>query len=145
MVLIKIILLGGAWGVATLNFYAARDHHACVSTGRLFQRVPSYVEVETLLLTAILVPAVSLATQPPAIDVSDQHATWAEVYEVFQPKVPRLTSPSYAEAIAAFSTRASTDEGVTAGVGTYWSDYNHNVSGLFVVIMAFLGLASQTR
>ena len=93
MVLIKIILLGGALGVATLNFYAARDHHACVSTGRLFQRVPSYVEVETLLLTAILVAAVSLATQPPAIDVSDQHATWTEVYQAFQPKVPRLTSP----------------------------------------------------
>jgi hypothetical protein len=39
--------------------------------------------------------AVSLSTQPPAIDVSDQHAAWAEVYEAFRPKVPRLTSPSY--------------------------------------------------
>src|SRR5262245_47120706 len=145
MVLIKIILLGGALGFATLNFSAARDCQAGASTGRILQRVPHYVEVETLLLIAILVAAVSLSLQPPAIDVSDQHATWMDVYEAFQPKVPRLTSPTYAEAVAAFSSRVSTGEGVTAGVGTYWSDYNHNVSGLFVVIMAMLGLASQTR
>jgi copper resistance protein D len=145
MVLIKITLLGGALGFASLNFYAARTRHAGASTRRLFQRVPYYVEVETLLLIATLAAAVSLATQPPAIDVSDQYATWAELSEVFQPKVPRLTSPSYAEAVAAFSTRVSTGEGVTAGVGTYWSDYNHNVSGLFIVTMALLGLASQAR
>jgi putative copper resistance protein D len=145
MILTKIILLGGALGFATHNFYATRVHHAGASHGRLFQRIPSYVEVETLLLTAILVAAVSLSTQPPAIDVSDQHATWAEVYEAFRPKIPRLTSPSYAEAVAEFSSRASTGTDVTAGVGTHWSDYNHNVSGLFVVSMALLGLMSQTR
>jgi putative copper resistance protein D len=97
------------------------------------------------LLTAILVAAVSLSTRPPVIDVVDQHATWAEVYKAFRPKVPRLTSPSYAEAVAACSSRASIGDGVTAGMGTYWSDYNHNILGLFVVIMAMLGLASQTR
>ena len=145
MVLIKVVLLAAVLCFAGLNFCAARTHRASAGAGGVFQRVPYYVEVETLLLTAILVAAVSLSTQPPAIDVSDQYATWAEVSEVFQPKVPRLTSPSYAEAIAAFSSRVSTSEGVTAGVGTYWSDYNHNVSGLFVVIMAILGLASQTR
>jgi hypothetical protein len=46
------------------------------------------------LLTAILVAAVSLSIQPPAIDMGDQHATWTEVYEAFQSKVPRLTPPT---------------------------------------------------
>jgi putative copper resistance protein D len=144
MVLIKVVLLAGALGLAALNFVGARDSVAHERTGHVFQRIPYYVEAETLLLIAILVAAVSLAMQPPAIDVFDQQATGAEVYEAFRPKVPRLTSPSYAEAVAAFSSRASTDEGVTAGVGTYWSDYNHNISGLFVVIMAMLALASRT-
>jgi copper resistance protein D len=143
MVLIKVVLLIGTLGLAALNFLGAHDSYAVERTGNVFQRIPCYMEAETLLLTAILVAAVSLSTQPPAIDVADQQATWAEVYEAFRPKVPRLTSPSYAEAVAAFSRRTSIGEGITAGVGTYWSDYNHNVSGLFLVIMAMLALASQ--
>lgn len=66
------------------------------------------------------------------------------VYEAFRPKVPRLMSPSNAEPVTAFSNRASTGEGITAGVGTQWSDDNHKISGLFVVIMAMLALASRT-
>jgi copper resistance protein D len=144
MVLIKIVLLIGTLGLATLNFLGARERHTVERTAKVFQRLPYYIEAETLLLVAILVAALSLSMQPPAIDVTDQQATGAEVYEVFRPKVPRLTSPSYAEAVAAFSSRASTGAGITAGVGTHWSDYNHNVSGLFVVIMATLALAAQT-
>jgi putative copper resistance protein D len=145
MVLIKVVLLLGTLGFATLNFLAARDRQVDASTEGMFQRVPSYVEAETLLLLAILVAAVSLSTQPPAIDMGDQHATWAELYEVFRPKVPRLSSPSYAEAVAAFSSGASMGRNTMAGVGTYWSDYNHNVSGLFLVTMALIGLISQGR
>jgi putative copper resistance protein D len=143
MVLVKVVLLGGTLGFATLNFLAARDNYASASAGCVFQRVPYYVEAETLLLLAILVAAVSLSTQPPAIDMGDHHATWAELYEVFRPKVPRLSSPSYVEAVAAFSRGASMGWNTTAGVGTYWSDYNHNVSGLFLVAIALMGLVSQ--
>jgi copper resistance protein D len=144
MLLIKVVLLAGTLGLAALNFLGARDRGADERTQYVFQRIPYYVEAETLLLVAILVAAVSLSMQPPAIDLVDQQATGAEVYEAFRPKVPRLTSPSYAEAVTAFSSRASTGKGVAAGVGTYWSDYNHNISGLFVVIMAILALASRT-
>jgi putative copper resistance protein D len=144
MVFIKVVLLVGTLGLAALNFLGARDSSADERTGYVFQRIPYYVEAETLLVIAILVAAVSLSMQPPAIDIVDQQVTGAEVYEAFRLKMPRLTSPSYAEAVTAFSSRASTGEGVTAGVGTYWSDHNHNISGLFVVIMATLALASQT-
>jgi copper resistance protein D len=145
MVLIKLVLLLGTLGFATRNFRAAREPHAGPSTTPIFQRVPYYVEAETLLLLALLVTAVSLSTQPPAIDMGDQHATWADLYEVFRPKVPRLLSPSYVEAVTAFSGSASRGWNTMAGVGTYRSDHNHNVSGLFLVVMALLGLISQGR
>jgi putative copper resistance protein D len=145
MVLIKVALLVATLSFAALNFRAARTRPAQASNGASFQRSPSYVEAETLLLLAILFAAVSLSSQPPAIDLNDQHATWAELYEVFRPKMPQLTSPSYAEAVAAFTGRASGAEGIRVGVGTRWSDYNHNVSGLFLAITALLALASQAR
>jgi copper resistance protein D len=145
MVLIKVVLLLGTLGFATRNFRTARESHAGASTAPIFQRVPYYVEAETLLLLALLVTAVGLSTQPPAIDMGDQHATWADLYEVFSPKVPRLSSPSYAEAVTAFSGSASMGWNRVAGVGTYRSDHNHNVSGLFLVLMALLGLISQGK
>jgi copper resistance protein D len=143
MVLVKVVLLVAALCFAALNFCAARHRLPRDGAGGVFQRVPYYVEVETLLLIATLAAAVSLASQPPAIDMGDQQATWAELSEVFRPKVPRLSAPSSAEAVAAPSSGASTSRGITAAVGTHWSDYNHNVSGLFLVIMALTALVSQ--
>jgi copper resistance protein D len=143
MVLIKVALWLATLGFAALNSLAVRGRHAQARPGGSFQPVAAYMEAEILLLVAILFAAVSLATQPPAIDLTDQQATWAELYEMFRPKAPRLSSPSYAEAVAAFSHKAAVHSRMTAAVGTHWSDYNHNVSGLFVVIMALLALASQ--
>jgi putative copper resistance protein D len=75
--------------------------------------------------------------------MDDQQATWAELFEVFRPKVPRLLSPSYTEAVTVDSSGASMGWNTTAGVGTYGSDYNHNISGLFLVAMALMALGSQ--
>lgn len=143
MVLIKVILLVAALCFAALNFCAARDRLPSDGAGGVFQRVPYDVEAETLLLIATLAAAVSLATQPPAIDMGDQHATWAELSEVLRPKAPRLSAPSYVEAVAAPSSVASTSWGISTVVKTRWSDYNHNVSGLFLVVMALTALVSQ--
>jgi copper resistance protein D len=145
MVLSKVVLLVGTLALAALSFLGVRDRRVVERTDHVLQRIPRYVEAETLLLIAIVLVAVSLSAQPPAIDVADWQATWPEVYEAFRPKMPRLTSPSYAEAVAAFVSKASLAEGIKPGVKTYWSDYNHNVSGLFVVIMAMLALVSQMR
>jgi putative copper resistance protein D len=108
----------------------------------VFQRVPYYVEAETLLLIATVAAAVSLATQPPAIDMGDQQATWAELSEVFRPKVPRLLAPAHGEAVATPSSGPTSAE-IGAAAGTPWSDYNHNVSGLFLVLMALAAMVSQ--
>jgi copper resistance protein D len=143
MVLIKVVLLVATLGLAGLNFWAARNRRAASSTTAVFQRLPFYIEAETLLLIAILFAAVSLSTQPPAVDMGDQQATWAELFEVFRPKVPRLWSPAYTEAGAADSHGAAMGWNTTVGVGTSWSDYNHNVSGLFLIAMALMALVSQ--
>jgi putative copper resistance protein D len=105
--------------------------------------VPYYVEAETLLLIATLTAAVCLATQPPAIDMEDQKATWAELSEVFRPKLPRLLAPAYVEAVAASSERSSTSLEISAGAKTRWSDYNRNILSLFLVLIALAALVSQ--
>jgi putative copper resistance protein D len=87
---------------------------------------------------------VSLATQPPAIDMEDQQDTWAELSEVFRPKVPRLLAPASVEAVAIPSGWGFTSLDISAGAKKRWSDYNHNVSGLFLVVMALTALVSQT-
>ena len=143
MVLIKVVLLAAVLCFAALNFCAARTRHASTGAGAVFQRVPHYAEVETLLLIATLAATVSLATQPPAIDMGDQQATWAELSEVFRPKVPRLLAPSYVEAVAAPFSGAPLSAGISTGAKTHWSNYNHNVSGLFLVVMALTALVSQ--
>jgi putative copper resistance protein D len=143
MVLIKIALLVAAGCFAALNFSAARNRLPSAASGGVFQRVPYYVEVETLILIATLAAAVSLATQPPAIDMEDQQATWAEIIEVFRPKLPRLSASADAAMVATPSVGGSPDLNMDAGAETYWSDYNHNVSGLFVVVMALAAMVPQ--
>ena len=145
MVLIKVALLVAALSFAGLNFWAARNRRSALSTMAVFQRLPSYLEAEILLLIAIMFAAVSLSTQPPAVDMDDQQATSAELFEVFRPKLPRLVSPAYTEAGTADSHGAAMGWQTTAGVGTSWSDYNHNVSGLFLITMALAALMSQAR
>jgi copper resistance protein D len=143
MVLIKVVLLVATLSFAGLNCWVARNRHTASSLTTVFQRLPSYLEAETLLLIAILFAAVSLSTQPPAVDMRGEQATWTELYEVFRPKVPRLLSPASTEAGTADSDGAAIDGNTSTGVGTSRSDYNHNVSGLFLIAMALAALASR--
>jgi copper resistance protein D len=75
MLVIKVVLLMGALGLAALNFLGARDRGANEHTGHMFRRSPCYLEAEILPLVAILVAAVSLSMQRAAFDAVDQQAT----------------------------------------------------------------------
>lgn len=141
---IKMVLLVTALPFAALNGFLARKKCPGISSAGLDQRVPYLIEVELLLLLAILSTAASLTSQPPAIDLLDQQATWAEVVQVFRPKIPRLTSPSIPEALGALSEASPFAVDPNASVSTAWSDYNHNISSLFLVIMAVLALMTYT-
>jgi putative copper resistance protein D len=91
----KLVLIGAALFLATANRRALR-HARAGADGELRATVPFLVEGETLLAVLILFTAATLASQPPAVDVVEERATWAEVVRVFAPKRPSLRTPSIA-------------------------------------------------
>lgn len=150
LVLAKCTLLGGALGFAALNHRAVRRWKAgngFVQTGSCAPNL----EAETWLLLIILFTAAALASQPPAIDIPNKQATWAEMVETFSPKWPRLSSPAHDQVTRRESGppgHVSADHTLTENS---WSEFNHNVSGIVLVLVGCLALldwsmrASWTR
>jgi putative copper resistance protein D len=132
MVLSKAILLAVILALAALNFVAVRG---AAATGGA--RLLRFVEVELGLGITVLFAAASLTSLPPAVDVTTDRATVAEVAGRFRPAPPRLTSPSVDELIAkaeplmAPVTRREPIERA-------WSEYNHHWAGFFVLTMGLL-------
>lgn len=142
MVIAKVLLLGSGLAFAALNFRAGKRWGRTGDGTELMRRVPYYIEAETFVLVTLLLAAASLAHQPPAIDITSEQASLAEVIQVFTPKVPRVTSPAHAELPA--------DPGDPLGLSTQddrleseWSEYNHNVSGLVLIALAVLAALSR--
>jgi copper resistance protein D len=95
------------------------------------------LEVEAGLAVVTILLAASIGSAPPAADVGNQRATWSEIRAVlFAPKWPRLSSPTLAE-LAAASDLGDPNAPRTAEI-TAWSEFGHNVAGLFVVAMGIL-------
>ena len=145
LVVAKVLLLGVALGFAFLNFRAERrwllDHRArAVGT-----RVPYYIEAETFLLISLLFLAASVSSQPPAVDIPELTASAREVAEMFEPKLPRLTSPTHQAMLAAQPERFAVVDRVPSVAGTGWSNYNHNISGLFLLAMSGAALLAYAR
>ena len=132
MVLSKVVLLATVLVLAAMNLRAVRGASAA---GR--PRLLRFVEVELGLGVTVLFAAASLTSLPPAIDVTTDRATVAEVADRFRPTPPRLTSPPVAELIAraeplmAPVTRREPIERA-------WSEYNHHWAGFFVLTMGLL-------
>ena len=132
MVLSKVIVLLAILALAALNFRAVRGASAGTDV-----RLRRFVEVELGLGITVLFAAASLTSLPPAVDVTTDRATVAEVAGRFVPAPPRLTSPPVAELIAraeplmALVTRREPIERA-------WSEYNHHWAGFFVLTMGLL-------
>jgi len=132
MVLSKVIVLLAILALAALNFRAVRGASAGADV-----RLRRFVEVELGLGVTVLFAAASLTSLPPAVDVTTDRATVAEVAGRFVPAPPRLTSPPVAELIAraeplmAPVTRREPIERA-------WSEYNHHWAGFFVLTMGLL-------
>ncbi len=130
MVLSKVILLVIMLALAALNFRAVRQARAGARLLRL-------VEVELGLGVTVLFAAASLTSLPPAVDVTTDRATVAEVAERFRPSSPRLTSPPVAELIE----KAEPLMGPVTrreAIERAWSEYNHHWAGFFVLTMGLL-------
>lgn len=137
MVATKGALLAAALVVAATNFRAVR--HAAGQPGvRLFR----LVEVELGLAVTVMLTAASLTSLPPAVDVTDDRATVAEVLQRFTPTAPRLTSPAIG-ALLADAEPLLAEQTERAEVERQWSEYNHHWAGLFVVLMGVLAVAER--
>jgi putative copper export protein len=88
MVLSKVALLLPALALAYVNMRVAGRASAAPGA-----RLWSFVEVELGLGITILFAAASLTSLPPAVDVTSDRASVAEVAARFTPTAPRLTSP----------------------------------------------------
>ena len=134
MVLSKVALLVPALALAGLNMRAVRRAAQAPGT-RLF----SFVEIELGLGITILFAAASLTSLPPAVDVTTDRATVAEVAVRFAPAAPRLTSPPIDELLRAADPLMGRQV-ERKPVERAWSEYNHHWAGLFVVTMGALAI-----
>jgi putative copper resistance protein D len=136
----KIVLLAGALVLAVANRNAVRRWLRAGVDTPAFETAPSYVGGEVVLAVSLVFVAATLASQPPAADVTAEQATWREVVRVFTPKWPRLATPS----VAAMQTDTSDPLAAVGGertVAAYsWSNYSHNVAGLLLLGMSLLAL-----
>jgi putative copper export protein len=134
MVLSKVALLVPALALAYVNMRAVRRASAAPGA-RLF----SFVEVELGLGITILFAAASLTSLPPAVDVTIDRATVAELAVRFAPAAPRLTSPPI-DALLRAADPLMGRQLERKPVERAWSEYNHHWAGLFVVTMGALAI-----
>src|SRR5262245_35162179 len=142
MVLTKIVLFVALLAMGALNHRALHGRLTLAPwrTSRAaddLALVRRRLEVEAGLAVVTILLAASIGSAPPAADVGNQRATWSEIRAVvFTPKWPRLSSPTLAE-LAAASDLGDPNAPRTAEI-TAWSEFGHNVAGLFVVAMGIL-------
>lgn len=154
MVLTKIALFSALLAMGALNYRALRGR-AGAAPAALSPGAPARdltpastlllrrrVEVEAGLAVVILLLAASIASAPPAADLGGEQASLAEVVHVFTPRWPRLQSPSLAD-LQATSGLGDPDVPRTAEE-TAWSEFGHNVAGLFILAMGLLAMLERT-
>ncbi len=157
LVAAKVVLLAVTLAFAALNFSAGRawrrnrdnsgnsgtrQQPGSLTPPAVLARVPFYIEAETFLLVAVLFVAASLSSLPPAIDIPQASAQLHEVLAMFSPKLPSLVTPSHANLLAGEAERLAIVGRVASEAATDWSDYNHNIAGLFLVGMGAFALLS---
>jgi putative copper resistance protein D len=144
LVVTKTALLGVALYFAYRNHKAGREWKQTGAAPELVSKVPYFIEAETFILVGVLFVAATLSSQPPSVDIKDTTATVAEVAEMFMPRLPKLSSPSHEELLAGEPGRVAVVGKVPSPAATEWSDYNHNVSGVFLTAMCLVAMLSYT-
>lgn len=141
LLMVKVALMSMALGFAWLNRSAVLKNDVLA----LITRVPYYIEAETFVLITLLFTAASLASQPPAIDIPDLTASWQEVLNTFAPHVPRTASPTHGALIAGEAGRVAIIDTIPSVAAQEWSEYNHNIAGIFLTVMSFFAMLSYLK
>jgi copper resistance protein D len=149
----KIILLAALLLLGGLNFLTVRRWRAEPGTPILSMR--RFAEVEIGIGLTVVFCAASLASLPPARDLSSYWASGAEVMERLAPRwPPRLESPDLSNLSITMAQQATASAPMTYAIGEppprnaadiAWSEYNHHWAGLFVLAMGALALAERRR
>jgi putative copper resistance protein D len=143
LVVTKVGLLAAALLLAAGNLVAVRAWRRRREDQALLRsRVPYLVEAESVLAVVLLFTAAGLSSQPPARDTIEERASVAEVIEVFRPKVPALRTPSVDTMIRNTSDPYAAVGGGRTVAAYSWSNFSHNVAGLFLLAMSLLALAA---
>ncbi len=145
LLMVKIIMLLIAVGFAYMNRKSTHDYFLNNDRRILEHRTPYFVEAELLVLITILFTAASLASQPPAVDIPHLTASWQEVLHTFSPRIPRTQSPSHEALLAGEAGRVAIIGQTPSEAATAWSDYNHNISGIFLTVMSLFAMLSYSK
>ncbi len=142
MLVVKMLLLAFVLVLAALNFFAARAWRRTGVQVTLTQRAPGYIEVEVALASALLFAAAALTGFPPAIDTLKETASSAEIWKMFEPKMPRLIGPEVVLIEAPEHTDLKTGE-VGWKKDVRWDRFNHNISGVILMAIALVALLER--
>jgi copper resistance protein D len=160
MVTTKVLLLGGLLLLGGMNYLLIERLRRVPGTPIL--RLRRFAEVEIGLGLTVLFAAASLTSQPPAVDLTADRASWHEIVERLTPRWPRFESPDHASLAlselqaqidAAAAANTPRPEAYVPGEGIVpprnaediaWSEYNHHLAGIFVLAIGLLALLERT-
>ena len=139
MVLTKVALFGALLVMGGLNHRAARGASPLPAGALLLRR---RLEVEAGLALVTILLAASLGSAPPAADAGARQVPAEQIRTMLVPRWPRLHSPTLGELAAGaalndpLSPRAEED--------IAWSEFGHNVAGLFIIVIGTLVILDQS-
>jgi putative copper resistance protein D len=160
MVSAKVAMFLMLLGLGGMNFLMVERQRANPDASA--ERLRRFAEVEFGIGIAIFFAAASLTSVPPAVDLTRDRVSWAEIIERNTPEWPRLSSPDH-DALALPALQARLDEqaaklkgapqvAFTPGAGELpprnaadiaWSEYNHHWAGVVVCVVGLLALLNR--
>lgn len=159
MVSAKAVLLALLLGLGALNYYVVRRAEAGDTSGLAGLR--RFAEAEVGIGFTVILAAASLTSQPPAVDLAARDlVSLSEIEARMAPRPPRLVPPAASERLSPALQRAAASPG-GRDLGSYLSyvpgqlaepptagelalsEFNHNVSGLVVLLAGLLAVAAR--
>lgn len=142
MTLSKIALMAVLLLLGAMNFLSVRRWTIAQDNRQLIRRVPAFAEVEAGAGVVILLAAAGLTSLPPSVDITRERATTHEVVRTVLPKVPQL-APAHFALINDNASSSLDPFGLSTSLQRVQSNFNHNVSGVFVILIGLMALVRQ--
>ena len=157
MLVAKVILLALLLALGAMNFSLVRREIVAKSGALELRRS---VELEVALGLIVILVAASMASQPPSVDLpADARVPLPQIAQKFMLHWPHLRMPSAAELSPAdplnsqearkfgrpVQYAAGSQVAPETNADIEWSDYMHNWSGVFVLLLGVLAWMAQTR